>query len=179
MLREPWQDLSIERGSAVTTGSTTGAGVPVDLRKCLAFGVGSERFAIQIDAIREIIGVEPARQIPEAPHFVRGVFNRGNATILAVSLRQRFGLADIEDTPETCIIVVGLPTPVGLVVDRVDNLFDADYAALGAARRGEATLDPQAIRGSWAVAGEEVTLLALEQIISDAEAAGYLKGARR
>jgi purine-binding chemotaxis protein CheW len=58
------------------------------------------------------------------PHYVKGVINLRGKVIPVMSLRQKFGLTEVEDTEQTCVIVVDVGRDVGIVVDRVSEVVD-------------------------------------------------------
>jgi purine-binding chemotaxis protein CheW len=93
--------------------------------KYLTFFLDREEYGIQILTVREIIGLMPVTTVPQTPYFVRGIINLRGKIIPVVCLRQKFGMSTIEDTEETCIIVVqtgGLE--LGMVVDEVSEVLD-------------------------------------------------------
>jgi len=73
--------------------------------KYLTFQLGNEEFAIQVLCVREIMGVQEITAVPQTPNYVKGVINLRGKVIPVVDLRLKFGLAEIEYTQRTCIIV--------------------------------------------------------------------------
>jgi purine-binding chemotaxis protein CheW len=97
--------------------------------KYLTFSLAGEEYGIGILKIREIIGMMPVTSVPETPAFVRGVINLRGKVIPVIDLRLRFGMAEIDTTERTCIIVVEIRGPagviaVGLVVDAVSEVLN-------------------------------------------------------
>ena len=93
--------------------------------KYLAFTLGREDFSLEILSVREIIGMMPITRVPRVPDFVRGVINLRGKVIPVVDLRMKFGMPSVEETMETCIIVVDLGDLLtGIVVDRVSEVRD-------------------------------------------------------
>jgi purine-binding chemotaxis protein CheW len=74
--------------------------------KYLTFCLGNEEFAIQVLRVREIMGVLEINAVPQTPDYVKGVVNLRGKVIPVVDLRLKFGLAEMEYTQRTCIIVV-------------------------------------------------------------------------
>ena len=58
---------------AVVADTNDGQSAPV--LQLLRFALGSERYALRIDAVREILEVTRTTPLPLMPEFVRGVMN--------------------------------------------------------------------------------------------------------
>ncbi len=105
-------------GSAVRAKMGTLAG------KYMAFKLAAEEYGLQILKVREIIGLMEITRVPRTQEFVRGVINLRGKVIPVVDLRSKFGLARVEATEQSVIIVVQYPqgetdTTMGLLVDEV------------------------------------------------------------
>ena len=74
--------------------------------KYLTFTLAGEEYCIGILKIREIIGMMPITTVPQTPPYVKGVINLRGKVIPVVDLRLRFGMAEIDYTERTCIIVI-------------------------------------------------------------------------
>lgn len=93
--------------------------------KYLTFYLGQEEYGIEILTVREIIGLMPVTTVPQAPHHVRGVINLRGQVIPVVDIRQKFAMEAVEDTEQTCIIVVQTGGVIlGIVVDQVSEVLD-------------------------------------------------------
>lgn len=92
--------------------------------KYLVFHLGNEEFAIQVQKVREIMGVQDITQVPQTPAHVKGVINLRGKVIPVVNLRLKFAMPPVEYTHRTCIVVVQIaglrgPMMMGVVVDGV------------------------------------------------------------
>ena len=97
--------------------------------KYLTFTMAGEEYGIGILKIKEIIGMMPITSVPQTPEFVKGVINLRGKVIPVVDLRLRFGMEEIEYTERTCIIVVEIEGPtgmvmIGIVVDAVSEVLN-------------------------------------------------------
>lgn len=111
--------MSIE--SAISAAEQTG--------KYLTFALGGEEYGLEILKVREIIGLMDITVVPRTPSFVRGVINLRGKIIPVVDLRVKFGMEAIENTEETCIIVVEVTRnsksiEMGILVDKVSEVLD-------------------------------------------------------
>ncbi|MBZ5600846.1 MAG: chemotaxis protein CheW [Acidobacteriia bacterium] len=101
--------------------------------KYLTFGLGKEEFAIQVLAVREIMGVQEITVVPQTPPYVKGVINLRGKVIPVVDLRLKFGLEEQAYTQRTCIVVVqieqeGSRLLTGVVVDEVSEVVTLQSA---------------------------------------------------
>lgn len=98
--------------------------------KYLTFALGKEEYGLEILKVREIIGFMEITVVPRTPAHVRGVINLRGQVISVVDLRARFNMEAVEQTEQTCIIVVeihgqdGRPLSTGIVVDRVSEVLN-------------------------------------------------------
>lgn len=97
--------------------------------KYLTFVLGDEEYGLEILKVREIIGVMAITVVPRTPAYIRGVINLRGKIIPVVDLRAKFGMETIENTQETCIIVVDVDindehVEMGILVDRVSEVLD-------------------------------------------------------
>ena len=111
----------------------------------LTFGVDNESFAVPVEQVQEILDLRPISRIPHAPDYVVGLMEIRGVGILLINLRAKFGLARVEATNRTRVIVAdtlieGTKSRVGLVADCVFEVTD-----LG----GGAFEPPPAIGSRW------------------------------
>ncbi|SMO67371.1 chemotaxis protein CheW [Gracilimonas mengyeensis] len=93
--------------------------------KFLSFFLGEEEYAIEILKVQEIIGLMPITPVPKMPSYIRGVLNLRGKIVPVMNLRLRFGLQPVEDTDETCVIVVqDGKYLMGVLVDKVSEVAD-------------------------------------------------------
>ena len=96
--------------------------------KYLVFHLDKEEFAIQVQKVREIMGVQDITQVPQTPPHVKGVINLRGKVIPIVDLRLKFSMEAIEYTHRTCIVVVQVTAAqgsmlTGVVVDGVAEVL--------------------------------------------------------
>lgn len=101
--------------------------------KYLTFHLAGEQYGVDILKVREIIGMMDITKVPRTAVFVRGVINLRGKVIPVIDLREKFGMETIEDTDQTCIIVVEIyyensSLQMGIVVDTVSEVLDISAA---------------------------------------------------
>lgn len=91
----------------------------------LVFGVEKENYAVNIAHVTEIVGIQRISEVPDVPHFIKGVTNLRGQVIPVMDMRLRFNLPWREYDDRTTIIVLELEgVSTGLVVDRVNEVLD-------------------------------------------------------
>ncbi len=102
-----------------------GTGPSLVSGKFLSFFLGQEEYAIEILKVKEIIGLISITPVPKMPGYIRGVINLRGKIVPVMNLRIRFGLQPVEDTHETCIIVVQESQRImGVLVDKVSEVAE-------------------------------------------------------
>ncbi|MBW2108607.1 MAG: chemotaxis protein CheW [Deltaproteobacteria bacterium] len=94
----------------------------------LIFGLGNQKYGIDIVSVKEIIGMMPIRSVPQTPPFMKGVINLRGKVIPVVDLRVKLGLEELDYTDQTCIIIAEIKekhatAQVGVVVDSVSEVL--------------------------------------------------------
>ena len=90
----------------------------------VVFEVGNEAFGIDISSVQEIIRFQQITDVPRAPMHVKGVINLRGEVIPIIDLRDKFGLAQTEETKSSRIVVVDvLGSTVGMIVDAVSEVL--------------------------------------------------------
>jgi len=108
------ETLVEESDSSQATGSV----------QLVSFKLSNEIYGIEITAIREIILVGDITQIPETPHYIKGLINLRSSVIPVIDLRARFSLAEDEHTSESRIMVLNVGTrTIGIIVDSVSEVL--------------------------------------------------------
>lgn len=109
----------------------TGAGE----MQVVEFGLGHEVFAVPVALVREILDYAPPVHVPNGPpHFV-GLTDLRGTGVPTVDFRRRLGLAAIEPTLATRILILDVPLPdrvltLGVVIDRVLSVSSYDLALI-------------------------------------------------
>jgi purine-binding chemotaxis protein CheW len=115
--------------SLLTPNDQIGAKCDLRAGKYLVFHLDEEEFGIQVQKVREIMGVQDITQVPQTPAHVKGVINLRGKVIPVVDLRLKFDMPAREYTHRTCIIVVQISGPrgtmlMGIVVDGVAEVLN-------------------------------------------------------
>lgn len=138
--------------------------------KYLTFKLGDENYGLEILGVREIIGLMEITKVPRMPGFVRGVINLRGKVIPVIDLRRKFEMPEVEDTKETCIIVVDLGEVVmGVVVDEVSEVLDIQNSQIDEAPEFGVSVDTQFILGIGKTEDKVVILLDIRKVLTTDE----------
>ena len=97
----------------------------------LTFSLDGEIFAIEVSKVREILDFTELTCIPQMPTFMRGVINLRGSVVPVIDMRRKFGLPTVDDTVDTCIIIVEVQidneaSVLGALVDSVQEVLDIE-----------------------------------------------------
>lgn len=90
----------------------------------VVFRLGQEFYALDIQAVQEIVRIQPTTSIPGSEPWVEGITNLRGRVVPVIDLRRRCGVQASEHTSDSRVVVVGGATGmVGLIVDAVTEVM--------------------------------------------------------
>jgi purine-binding chemotaxis protein CheW len=142
--------------------------------KYLTFNLMEELYGVNVDWILQIIAIPDITKIPKTPPFVKGVINLRGKIIPVMDLRLRFKLPELEYNERTSIIIIKIKSEkseifIGLIVDNVLEVLDISAVDIEKTPTFGVDLDTQFILGMAKVKNRVVTLLNIEEILTDIE----------
>jgi len=111
------------------SSQATGSFKSPDLKKdentsFITFTLDEETYAVPIQAIEEIIGLQEISLLPNVPPFIKGVINLRGEIVPIMDLRLKFGLDEKAYTQFTVFLIVRVDERlVGMVVDNVADVL--------------------------------------------------------
>jgi purine-binding chemotaxis protein CheW len=142
--------------------------------KYLTFSLAGEEYGIGILKVKEIIGMMVITTIPQTPEYIKGVINLRGKVIPVVDLRSKFGMALMDYTERTCIIVVEIKSaaatiPMGIVVDSVSEVLNIKAGEIEDVPNFGSNLDMNYILGMAKMGSGVKILLDIDKVLSDRE----------
>lgn len=142
----------------------------------VTLGVAEELFAAPVEKVQEILDMRPIARLPQAPAALLGMIDVRGQGVPVVDLRLTLGLPEAVDTENTRIIVLALAgrggdLRLGLRADRVFEVTILDDDALDPAPSVSGQWSGRCIAGIGRRNGRFVTVLELERLLGDFEAA--------
>ena len=139
-----------------------------DQIQLVTFWVGSEEFAVEILAVREINRMLDVTRVPEAPACVEGVINLRGLIVPIVDLRKRFGAPSDRSDNETRIIVVEVNDRyIGFIVDRVSEVLRLEREVIDPAPDLGNSEVGQFISGVGKLQDRLIILLEVSRLVQD------------
>ena len=122
LTEEDLRDLWYRR--ALELSRLSGPGQESDQKmKVVIFRLGSDRYGVSLDQVREIQRAGRITLVPTAPDFVVGVMNLRGSILSVVDIRIFFGLPKVTVSERTRIVVVeGEGLRIGILVEQVDEM---------------------------------------------------------
>jgi len=143
--------------------------------KHIVFALGRETYGIPILEIVVIERTMNITPIPGTPEFVRGIANLHGKIIPILDLKSKFGIGTIEETDETCIIIVTVGTSqgvqtYGLMVDEVSEVLDISEGFIEPVPKyGDIHINQRFMSGIGKVDEKVIILLDITKILEQEE----------
>lgn len=137
----------------------------------LTFRLGEEVYGLRILTVQEIIQLLPTTVVPRTPEYIRGVINLRGRIIPVVDLRTKFGMEAIDDSGQTCIVVVEIETSessvtMGVVVDQVSEVTDIKADQIEPPPRFGVAVETGFLLGMGKVGDKVIILLDIQQVLT-------------
>lgn len=145
-----------------------------EIRQYLTFKLGEEVFALDVSQVREILDFIKITKVPQTPEYMCGVINLRGSVVPVIDMRLKFGLAQIEATVNTCIVVVEVnieqeKTVLGVLVDSVQEVFELEPGEIEAPPKIGTHLKTEFIKGMGKREDKFIIILDIDKIFSVSE----------
>ncbi len=91
--------------------------------KYLTCSVENQVFGITIADVVQITGMQEITEVPEFPHYAKGIINLRGVIVPIIDLRLRLKKNEVEYNERTCIIVTNIDDlHFGFIVDAVNEV---------------------------------------------------------
>ncbi len=126
----------------------------------ITFTLDNEVYAVPIQTIEEIIGLQEISLLPNVPDFIRGVINLRGEIVPIMDLRLKFGLIAKEYTQFTVFLIVRVDDRLmGMVVDNVADVLVIDPGKVQKKPAFSAKISTEFIKGVYKDAQEDLVIL--------------------
>jgi purine-binding chemotaxis protein CheW len=147
-------------------------GVGSEEQQLVVFELSGESYGVDIGAVNTIIRMQPITHVPRAPEFVEGVINLRGTIVPVIDLRTRFGLAALEETKASRIVVVETEAGVmGMIVDAVTETLSLSSNSIEPPASIVVSADSQYLRGVAKLDDRLIIMLDIEKVLSEREVA--------
>lgn len=142
--------------------------------KYLTFLLGREEFGVGVLKVREIMRVRDITAMPQTPPYMKGVIELRGKVTPVIDLRLKFGLAAVDYTERTCIIVVHVKKGygllvIGMVVDEVSEVIAVAEGDIEDTPDFGVRVETDLILGMAKVRGKVKILLDIDAVLTSQE----------
>ncbi len=138
----------------------------------LIFQLGHEQYAVDILCVEEIRSWGKPTKIPNAPSYVKGVFNMRGIIVPIIDLRLKFSIGDVIYSKTTVVIVLSIDVgngsrTIGFVVDEGLDVLNTERSDIKLAPAFGGCVPQEYIEGLVNIGDNVVTLfnvVALQKI---------------
>lgn len=147
-------------------GSAPGADAQIEL---LGFMLSDEQYALDILEIKEIVRLLAITPVPRSPPWLKGIVTLRGVIVPIFDLRSRLGLAEIEHSPDTRIVVVYRGEEfAGLIVDSITQVMRLPIEAIEPTPQTIGQVEAEFLRGVVRFRDHLVILLNLPRVVEAA-----------
>ncbi|PLY00127.1 MAG: chemotaxis protein CheW [Desulfuromonas sp.] len=147
----------------------------VEAYQYLTFRLDAEAYGVDVSQVREVLDSINITRVPKTPAYMLGVINLRGSVVPVVDLRQRFGMPSIDQTRDTCIIVLEVMfgdelVVVGALTDAVEEVLDILAGQIEPPPKLGSAVNVEFIRGMGKVKDDSfVMLLDIDKMFSSEE----------
>ncbi len=146
--------------------SRTAEASMVHAREFMSFRVGTQKFCVDVMAVKEVRNWSPATLLPRAPSYLRGVINLRGIILPIVDIGALLNFSPSETTEDHVIIVVWVQKKlVGLLVDAVCDLIAVTDGAVETTSDLTGEAIHSLVKELISVDGEVLGLIALDRVM--------------
>jgi purine-binding chemotaxis protein CheW len=146
----------------------------IEADQYLTFTLGDEHYAIDVSKVKEVLEIQPITRIPKTPDYMRGVINVRGGVVPIIDLRKKFGMEEVEETVDTCIIVLEIELQretvnLGAVADTVSEVIELPREKIEPPPKIGTKLDTAFIDGLGKYEEQFLIILNIDKVFSEEE----------
>jgi purine-binding chemotaxis protein CheW len=146
----------------------------IEADQYLTFTLGDEHYAIDVSKVKEVLEIQPITRIPKTPDYMRGVINVRGGVVPIIDLRKKFGMEEVEETVDTCIIVLEIDLQketvnLGAVADTVSEVIELPREQIEPTPKIGTKLDTAFIDGLGKYEEQFLIILNIDKIFTEEE----------
>jgi len=141
-----------------------------DIVQWVTFRLADEVYGINVMQVQEVLRVTEIAPVPGAPHYVLGIINLRGNVVTVIDTRIRLGLATVEVTDSTRIVIIETAHHVvGILVDCVAEVVDVASSEVESAPNVGSDESANYIQGVCSRENELLILVDLNKLLTDEE----------
>ncbi len=132
--------------SETSRDSAGGQVVAADSQQYVAFELGNQFYGVEITSVREIRQWSPTTELPNQPHYGRGVLDIRGEVVPVYDLRARFGSPVIDVNENHVVLIASIDDrSIGILVDAVSDIIDLGAADMRPVPEGARETDHETV----------------------------------
>jgi len=137
----------------------------------LTFVLDDEDFALEIMKVKEVLDYINITRVPRMPSYLCGVINLRGNVVPVIDLRLKLGMAKIQRTVDTCIVIMeihidGELVQMGALTDAVKGVIELEPKDIVAAPKLGTRLNTDFIRGMGKQDDQFIIILDIDRVLS-------------
>lgn len=133
----------------------------------VGFKIDDEFYGIDIIQVQEIIRMQEITMVPRTPPFIRGVVNLRGKVVPIISLRERFGINEVEHTKDTRIVIVRIDVGlIGFIVDAMAEVIRLPERLIEPTPPTATNIESEYIRGVGKLDDKLIIILDLNMVLT-------------
>lgn len=133
----------------------------------VGFKIDNEFYGIEIIQVQEIIRMQEITMIPRTPPFIKGVVNLRGKVVPIISLRERFGIKEVEHTKDTRIVIVRIDVGlIGFIVDAMAEVIRIPDSLIEPTPPTAMNIESEYIRGVGKLDDKLLIILDLNKVLT-------------
>lgn len=142
-----------------------------DINSFLAFRLGEEIFATNVDKVLEVLEIQKITKVPQTPVYMRGVINLRGEVLPVIDTRIKFNMPQAEDTERTVIIVFDLQLKekkimLGAIADSVKEVLEINDKDIKPVPELGSEYNSKFIQGMYKSHEDFIMLLDIDEVFS-------------
>lgn len=134
----------------------------------VAFTLGEEEYAIDINFTQEIMRIPSLTKLPNTPPFLEGVFNLRGKVIPVFDLKKEFIMAQTERSIDSRLLILDLDgIEAGIIVDDVSEVMKIDKESIKSLDTEIVGLSKNSIEGVYIVEKRIIIVLNISKLKSE------------
>lgn len=98
---------------------------PVGLKKFVVCMVGSKKFLIELDKVRELVPLTTIANIPGTDHKILGALNLRGEIVVIIDLREKLNVSEVKKTIASRFVIVDVEGELlGIFVDEAQQIIE-------------------------------------------------------
>ncbi len=133
----------------------------------VGFKIDNEFYGIDIIQVQEIIRMQEITMVPRTPPFIKGVVNLRGKVVPIISLRERFGINEVEHTKDTRIVIVRIDVGlIGFIVDAMAEVIRLPERLIEPTPPTATNIESEYIRGVGKLDDNLIIILDLNMVLT-------------